>query len=831
MREKNNLWHAVNVGNKERVQEEYRKDQGALLTADYKLESALHIAMFKAIKYMGQYQEIVYFLLDVGHPIYIKNVLGRTPFDYDEPSLKKVIGPWLLAPKRKDKLSSQDFDCLYARLGNDPKLRAVIEKIEIDQVKSEQLVSLEAGRSNDQEQHHFRQKIYKLTIEDVFQRTLSSIAAEVTVLCQNRMSVDRFNALLKACHHPSLMLNRAALKATDSWWAFWRSGTQLTDATSTLKNLLTLIQKLFEECKLIPAYHTLGQLLLTLKDIYEQFCTKVSATMAQAYESVAERARQIDQVFQPPYLIYSLELRGRELLPEPASYLDIEVRDNERGMHTIRRFNHIHFKRHWLDPKTQKSNNPCDPSIESMVASLHNTVAGQAYGIAPTEIIKTQQLGEPPKIFIGSNNVGGINLDVLISNRPEYLNKCDEYSFAAIITTGLLTLPTDGKFENFIVQFINTMNSNDFVLRFVGIDNDKSFGNPIIADQKEKSSYCTEVIFVFFLFPLMEKIVDAKFKKQLLDRPAELIVLEWIKLLCKQNDHYFRLLSENILSKEEWASLFLPIRFIPGRLSFIYQQLCKLQDYLRDNQNCTYDELFVHLYPRLGADIYQMLRRKHQHAKNPVLSAFEELIRPPAKGRESEPKKESSLRTPILTTAQRYDYITSRSQSLVEAIEDCLTVMDFSRLEAGKNFDRVVLTELKELKIIRRLTVKNSSGLDVTALKNLLGSLPNLAVLNLINCTTLSAQDIIDAVLARPKAHDDQQICIGIRNCAQITKEDCDNLASQRQIKLILLGPEIDQAFRASSNFFETIPDNKQSAVRFATNHQAAGLNVNRSLS
>ncbi len=830
MREKNNLWHAVNAGDKGRLQDEYRKDQGALLTADPKGNTALHIAMFKAVKYLGKHQEIVYFLLDMGHPIDLRNNLGQTPFDYDEAILKKVIGPWLLTPQRKDKLSVQDVACLYARLGNDRKLRVIIDNIDIDRVKSEQLVSLEARRSNDEEQHHFRQKLHKLTVEDAFQKTIAAISAEIALLCQSRLSVDRFNALLKECLHPSLMVNRAVLKASDSRWVFWRSGTKQTEATQKLTNLLILINKLYEEYKSKDPYQKLCQLLLALKDIYERFCVKVTATMTQPYDSDSERAKQIDRVLQPPHLVYSLELRGRELLPEPASYLEVEERDNERGWHMIRLFNHIHFKRHCLDPITQKATNPCEPSVEFMVASLHSTVAAQAYGIAPTEIIKTQQLGGSAKIFIASNNVGGINLDVLVSNRSEYLNKCDEFSFAAIILTGFLTLPTDGKFDNFIAQFVSSVNLNDFILRFVGVDNDKSFGNPIIADSKEKNTYVTEVLFVFFLFPLMEKIVDAKFRAQLLARPAELIILEWIKLLCKQNDHYLKLLSENILTREEWESLLLPIRFIPGRLSFIYQQLLRLQDYLRAYPNCTYDQLFVHLYPRLG-EIYQTLRRKHQTAKNPVLSAFEELIHPPANNGEGDAKKEVPLRTPTLTTAQRYDYIASRTQSLGEAIEEFLANIDFAHLETSNNLlSRLILTELKELKIIKKLTIRNCLGLDSTNLKNLLSALPHLQVLNLIGCHNLSASHIVDAVLACSNS-DKQPITIGIRNCPQITKEDCDYLAAQKQIKLVLLGSELDQSFLINSNFFETVVGQGLNSTHPPTRPLDVDANVNQSFS
>lgn len=156
----------------------------------------------------------------------------------------------------------------------------------------------------------------------------------------------------------------------------------------------------------------------------------------------------------------------------------------------------------------------------------------------------------------------------------------------------------------------------------------------------------------------MDKVIDPGFRRQLLARPAVMIMMEWIRALYKKNQQYESLLSENILTKEEWSSLKLPILFTPGRLSFIYLQLQKIQDYLVTNPNCTYDELFIYIYPRLGR-YYQTFRETYKNRSDSILAAFCAMKNDHCFEKIASFRRDDNLeilRTSALTTGRREDF-------------------------------------------------------------------------------------------------------------------------------------------------------------------------------
>lgn len=784
--QKNDLWHAVIVGDLDAVKSLYNEKPAHLQAEDSDKNTLLHVSIKQAIYPHRAIKNkplnsIVYFLLNVGHPICVVNKKGETPLDFDIEHLKVLFGPWLCSGNIKRNLVPADLELLYKKFPRNTELGTVIKGIEIEQTKNQQLLSGESKSQNDEEQYQFAQKLLKLTQEDQLERIINTITIETMLLCKNRLPIDKINSLLNVCSHPTLLVDNSALQLTQNSF-MWRFSLNNRSSLATKKILavIALIDTFTTKFSIHPAYKKVCDLFSEVKQIYQRYCDQLFASTNKQSTLLTE------SLLQPPTYLSALDLSARYLLPAAANYLAIDRKDNVNGGHVVRDHGGIIFKRHPFDYISKQSNNPCLPGIEFLVASFFNTIDAKGYGIAHTEIVKVSQQSEEPKIFIASNKVEGTNLLDLIRERPQDIKRCDSYSFASMYVTGKLTTPLDGKFDNFMVQFVGVKGHlNNFALRIIGVDNDQSFGDPIIAEQGQHD---TEILWVFFLFPQMEEKFDSFFRNQFLARSAEHIMFEWLKVLVKQDERYERLLSENILTLEEWNSLGLPIRFTPGRLSFIYLQLKKLQKYLIDNPQCTYDEAFVHLYSRIGK-YYRTMRRAHQHNNNPVFEAFMAIRTQSHRDRViilQQQDEEDMLKTSGISTAQRNDF-EKRNQLLAAAIAEFIPLVDFYELECRNELaSQQLLSSLQDLKVLKKLTLRNCSILDLQFLKNLIQSLPMLQEIILIHCHGITAKDIVIAMLSRAAP-----LSIGVYDCKQISVSGYELLSSKKNINLLFVGRDL----------------------------------------
>ena len=196
------------------------------------------------------------------------------------------------------------------------------------------------------------------------------------------------------------------------------------------------------------------------------------------------------------------------------------------------------------------------PGIEYMIARLHRLVIG--HGCPPTRLIKVTK-GDVCSIYQASRTVRGANLQYIVTNHKEYLQKLDMNNFAAMIVVSLLSNPQDGKPDNYIVEIEAHSNQETgspelTSLYIVGIDNDMAFGKEVVCIKSMGSEiFSTEIRNILYLLPNMDFPIPEEFLNTFLSKSPELILVTWLLNLFEQNNEYEKLLASGLFTMEEFC--------------------------------------------------------------------------------------------------------------------------------------------------------------------------------------------------------------------------------------------------------------------------------------
>jgi HEAT repeat protein len=257
---------------------------------------------------------------------------------------------------------------------------------------------------------------------------------------------------------------------------------------------------------------------------------------------------------------------------------------------------------------------PYAPGIEFMVSKLLDRI----YLTAPTKLVNIKK-GNKSYPFIVSKEVKGEDLGYFLKTQAdEFLPKLDPKNFACLFFLSLLTNPKDGKEDNYFVTIDRDEITKEIIkYRIIGIDNDKSF-------VPKKNEGTLNVRSLLYFFPQMEGPIDITFREEFLNELIpEVVLLTWLDKLNRQNSRYESMLEEEVFSRidyegekgkldEEGESdqgLRLPIKLREGLVSEIYSQLSVIQEYMENNPELTYQELFEKISPK-EAKIYQEIKEK-----------------------------------------------------------------------------------------------------------------------------------------------------------------------------------------------------------------------------
>ena len=213
-----------------------------------------------------------------------------------------------------------------------------------------------------------------------------------------------------------------------------------------------------------------------------------------------------------------------------------------------------------------------------MVDCLNKLVSSQ--GSAPTELLKVFMYREviensssddiwekEEMIYLASKTVIGANLEYILSKHSSLVKDklINSSNFSAMIVSSLLTNPQDGKPDNYMVVLDVDESKIIHEMTIIGIDNDIAFADPIIKKTKfNPNEYFVNVRNVLYFFPQMDSKIDESFRRIFLSLTPELVIIEWLRYICKKSDEHEQLLKDKLFTECDFNELNLPIQFVPG---------------------------------------------------------------------------------------------------------------------------------------------------------------------------------------------------------------------------------------------------------------------------
>ena len=191
----------------------------------------------------------------------------------------------------------------------------------------------------------------------------------------------------------------------------------------------------------------------------------------------------------------------------------------------------------------------------------------------------------------------------------------------------LISYPSDGKTENFIVRKLATSQDK---YELLSIDNDVVFETPIERDRINLKS-------LVLTLPQMEYTVSSSIKEHLAHLSPDILMLEWLSVLENTNEQYECLLNQLYEEKKRqnyrldpdiskrkfeafkrhlamlWQDLSLPISLKKQELEGPLRALRAISACVCNDQKITLDSLLKAVEPLIG-EAYEILRKK---IKNP----------------------------------------------------------------------------------------------------------------------------------------------------------------------------------------------------------------------
>lgn len=614
-----------------------------------------------------------------------------------------------------------------------------------------------------------REKELENTIKEMLQQPEYTKQLKILInkkqdFFQANKPIDLLTKIIKDSQEPCLLIN----PNNREWKGLFQKKLKINPGFfGPLDDLL----KLIEEAK--QQYQEQDELMSALKNLsayYRSYRNKIinlsknnQLTEEQKHEKINEiLVSRVLMTTERMYHGYLNEQNPSEcsLIPKPnetafcqAYHLDSDL----PGCHIVRYYKDIHYKCH-------EESMPCFPGVEFAIGSLYNVLTAQTgYGAAPTQLIKLERVSPIvqkhfKQVMIASQTVHGINLfnfmlDYL-PDHPKYLDCFDLSSFSAIIVTSLLSCPSDGKPDNYMIQFIDPNKAenqilkraelkgeDNFLLRIVGIDNDLAFASPIYQKINKNNgtvSFHTVMNCVFFLFPQMEKAVDPKVRKTILRRPVVLSMLDWIKTLYRKNKEYEMLQENNIFNEQEFMRMELPLRFAKGAMCDIYQKWVKIARALEQTSCMTHHDLFNIIYPDI-AKHYQRITKAFESEGRDWKNVNEFLYKV-----KHTPVNDLTLKGKN-SYSEKIEVNYKDKLRLIDSIAEFMREIDFSDIN-GEYLQVHILEEIASISDLEKLIIRNCSTLTDEQFSEILNKLENLSKIHLQNCSGLTSEGIMHVV-------------------------------------------------------------------------------------
>ncbi len=189
-------------------------------------------------------------------------------------------------------------------------------------------------------------------------------------------------------------------------------------------------------------------------------------------------------------------------------------------------------------------------------------------------------------------------LETALTVVPQLLTEryLDTEAMSALWIGLLLTLPCDGKFDNFMLQLDYDGDKQLQRCRIVAIDNDLSLKMPFSVNEEGQLSL--ELKNLLLVLPeLMDLPIHPAVRKHCLSMSADGRYLTWLSLLAKRDNDYQQWLAQGVVSEKALRAIDIPVQLPQQVWPFIKAQWRLLHDILQSNADVTLGQCFAQLYP------------------------------------------------------------------------------------------------------------------------------------------------------------------------------------------------------------------------------------------
>ncbi|KYQ88291.1 ankyrin repeat-containing protein [Tieghemostelium lacteum] len=289
-------------------------------------------------------------------------------------------------------------------------------------------------------------------------------------------------------------------------------------------------------------------------------------------------------------------------------YLDKATKDQiEFGSHSVKesKSSGLHFKK-----------DPYSAGIEFAASQLQNLICES---ICPeSNLIKIEREPGSFDYYLATKTIHGYNL-ANYSNDKNIINLIDHYNFSGLVISSFLTRPGDAKPDNFIIDIQLSPSDSSIIetVHLYGIDNDISFYNSTINSNKNRLHY--HILNILYFFPQMNKPVHPTLIEKLTKKyQPEMILLEWIDKLLKQNELFNKL---DDTTKDIYK---LPIQFPERTITEVYRTLLQISNLIQLNPSILLNTIFHHLYPGISS-WYQLFKQKGDNLES-IRELYEQVV-------------------------------------------------------------------------------------------------------------------------------------------------------------------------------------------------------------
>jgi hypothetical protein len=248
------------------------------------------------------------------------------------------------------------------------------------------------------------------------------------------------------------------------------------------------------------------------------------------------------------------------------------------------------------------------PGVESMVRELGRLLFG-TQSVPHVELARWMDVdhdvlkADDPVLL--SQGVPGPTLHTVLklrsAERDAVLRHLDPHSISEAIILAMLTMPEDGKPDNYICEPLPNGS-----YRLVGIDNDRAFAPPFCSS-KDKDEAKLVVKCVLFCMDHMHHTIHTDVRDALCAFDPLDLVQKWLSKLediNSRNRALYECDGDSASARDLWshprAPTVIGVPFPPGAVSKLCHKLRRLQLFLGQRESCTHMEILFEIEPLLA---------------------------------------------------------------------------------------------------------------------------------------------------------------------------------------------------------------------------------------